>query len=340
MSSTTSKHDTRRCQLLAGTLLIASLLLLPGVLFGQGYFGTVTGVLTDSSGAVVARANVVLVDQEKGFTFKTTSDANGSYLFRSVPPGVYSVTAEMSGFEKSVLPNIKVNVTDNVTANMTLKVGASTQTVEVKGQAEGVATEDAQTGQVVNRRFINDLPLISRNVVNLTSLAPGVTEMDDQCGADCTGTNFVSNGSRGSTADILTDGASVTNSEPNGGITSATYLPSPEAVEEFKVQQTNFSAEYGFSGGSVVNLITRSGTNSFHGSVYDFFRDDSLDANDWFANRNGEPIPPLRRNNYGFTFGGPIIKNKTFFFVDYDGLRSSGLDTATAARPHRSHAGG
>ena len=199
---------------------------------------------------------MVLVDQEKGFTFKTTSDANGTYLFRSVPPGTYSVTAEMSGFEKTLRQNIKVNVNDNVTANLTLKVGASTQTVEVQGQAEGVATEDAETGQVVNRRFINDLPLISRNVVNLTSLAPGVTTMDDQCGIDCTGTNFVSNGSRGSTSDILSDGASVTNSEPNGGITSATYLPSPEAVEEFKVQQTNFSAEYGFSGASVVNMVT------------------------------------------------------------------------------------
>jgi hypothetical protein len=154
-----------------------------------------------------------------------------------------------------------------------------------------------------------------------------------QCGIDCTGTNFVSNGSRGSTADILSDGASVTISEPNGGITAATYLPSPQAVEEFKVQQTNFSAEYGFSGASVVNMITRSGTNAFHGSVYDFFRDDSLDANDWFSNRNGDPIPPLRRNNYGFTFGGPIFKNKTFFFVDYEGLRSSGLDTANGAVP-------
>jgi hypothetical protein len=308
-------------------------LVLPTWLSGQGYFGSVTGVLTDSSGAVLAHANVLLTDQQKGFTFKTTSDDNGSYLFRAVPPGVYSVTAEMSGFEKTLRSNIRVNVNDNVTANMTLKVGASTQTVEVQAQAKGVDTEDAQTGQVVNRRFINDLPLISRNVVNLTSLAPGVTEMDEQCGADCTGTNFVSNGSRGSTADVLTDGASVTNSEPNGGITSVTYLPSPEAVEEFKVQQTNFSAEYGFSGASVVNVITRSGTNQFHGSVYDFFRDDSLDANDWFSIRNGDPIPALRRNNYGFTFGGPIIKNKTFFFVDYDGLRSSGLAKASAGVP-------
>ena len=332
--NTSALISQRSCQqLLTATLIIALSLAWPAMLFAQAYFGTVTGVLTDASGAVLARANVVLTDQEKGYTFQTTTDSTGSYLFRSVPPGLYSVTAEMSGFEKTSRPKVKVNVNDNVTVNLTLKVGASTQTVEVQGVAAGVATEDAETGQVVNRRFINDLPLISRNVVALTSLAPGVTEMDDQCGPDCTGTNFVSNGSRGSTADILSDGASVTNSEPNGGITAATYLPSPEAVEEFKVQQTNFSAEYGFSGASVVNMITRSGTNAFHGSAYDFFRDDSLDANDWFANRNGDPIPPLRRNNYGFTFGGPIFKNKTFFFVDYDGLRSSGLSTATAGVP-------
>jgi outer membrane receptor protein involved in Fe transport len=203
----------------------------------------------------------------------------------------------------------------------------------VDAQPQAIQTEDAETGQVVNRRFINNLPLIDRNVIALTSLAPGVTEMDEQCDATCTGTNFVSNGSRGSTADILTDGASVTNSEPNGGITQATYVPSPEAIEEFKVQQTNFSAEYGFSGASVVNMITRSGTNRFHGSAYDFFRDDSLDANNWFANRAGQPIPALRRNNYGVTIGGPIRKNKTFFFADYDGLRSSGLRTASGAVP-------
>src|SRR5579864_1009796 len=149
----------------------------------------------------------------------------------------------------------------------------------------------------------------------------------------CIGTNFVSNGSRGAQADILLDGASVTNSEPNGGITSVTYLPSPEAVEEFKVEQTNFSAEYGFSGASVVNVIGRSGTNKFHGSGYEFFRDASLDANNWFDIRAGNPIPPLRRNNYGFTVGGPIIKNRTFFFFDYDYTRQTGLSTTTAGVP-------
>ena len=330
MSSTTSKHDAGRCRLLAGTLLIASLLLSPGLLFAQGYFGTVTGVLTDSSGAVLAHANVVLADQQKGFTFKTTSDDNGSYLFRAVPPGLYSVTAEMSGFEKTCAPNIRVNVNDNVTANVTLKVGASTQTVEVQAQAKGVDTEDAQTGQVVNRRFINDLPLISRNVVSLTSLAPGVTEMDEQCGADCTGTNFVSNGSRGSTSDILTDGASVTNSEPNGGITQATYLPSPEAVEEFKVQQTNFSAEYGFSGGSVVNMITRSGTNSFMEACTIF------SATTAWTRTTGSPIGmviPFRR--YAETImaspsAAPSSRTRHFSSWIMTAFARSGLATANA----------
>jgi hypothetical protein len=302
-------------------------------LCAQAYFGTVSGELSDSTGALVQGAAVVLTDQQKGFEFRTTSDSNGRYLFRSIPPGAYTVSADVKGFQKVTSAVFKVDVNENRTTNLTLKVAGISQKVEVGAQAQTIQTEDAETGQVVNRRYINDLPLIDRNVVELTSLAPGVTEMDDQCDVTCTGTNFVSNGSRGSTSDILTDGASVTNSEPNGGITAVTYLPSPEAVEEFKVQQTNFSAEYGFSGASVVNVITRSGSNKFHGSGYEFFRDDSLDANDWFNNRQGNPIPPLRRNNYGFTFGGPIIKNKTFFFVDYDGFRSKGLSTSNAAVP-------
>jgi len=330
--STSASILRRECQpLFSITLILAFSLAFPVLLLGQGYFGTVTGVLTDATGAVVQGAKVVLTDQQKGFTFNAVSDSSGRYLFRSIPPGLYSLSAELAGFEKTVRPDIQVDVNEN--ANLMLKVAGTTQTVQVEAAGQALATEDAVTGQVVNRRFINDLPLIDRNVIALTNLAPGVTEMDDQCDATCTGTNFVSNGSRGSTADILTDGASVTNSEPNGGITAATYVPSPEAIEEFKVQQTNFSAEYGFSGASVVNMITRSGTNTFHGSVYDFVRDAVLDANNWFNNHFGEPIPPLRRNNYGFTFGGPIIKNKTFFFVDYDGLRASTMSTAQAGVP-------
>ena len=328
-----SRSILRNCSRpLLYALLLVVVLMLPAAVFGQAYFGTVSGELTDATGAVVQGAKVVLTDQQKGFMFYTTSDSSGRYLFRSIPPGLYMVSVEAQGFGKTQSA-FKVDINENATANLTLKVAGATQTVMVEAQAQAIQTEDAETGQVVNRRFINDLPLIDRNIESLTSLAPGVTEMDDQCPEPCLGTNFVSNGSRGAQADILLDGASVTNSEPNGGITSVTYLPSPEAVEEFKVEQTNFSAEFGFSGASVVNVIGRSGTNKFHGSVYEFFRDASLDANDWFANRAGNPTPPLRRHNYGGTIGGPIIKNKTFFFFDYDGLRQTGLSTATGAVP-------
>jgi Carboxypeptidase regulatory-like domain/TonB dependent receptor/TonB-dependent Receptor Plug Domain len=319
-------------------LLLVGILALVQAGFGQAYFGTVSGELTDASGAVVSGAKVVLADQQKGFKFEATSDNSGHYLFRAVPPGLYSVSAESKGFSTTVQENFKVDVNQNATVNLTMKVAGAAEKVEVTAGALTIQTEDAETGQVVNRRFINDLPLIDRDVVALTSLAPGVTAMDDQCNefsgnGTCTGTNFVSNGSRGSTSDILADGVSVTNSEPNGGITSATYVPSPEAVEEFKVQQTNFSAEYGFSGASVVNMVTRSGSNSFHGSAYEFFRDNVLDAKNWFDHRAGAPMPAQRRNNYGFTFGGPILKNKTFFFFDFDGLRNKKATNASAGVP-------
>jgi len=330
----TSNSLQRNFQRITGRfLVIATVLALASLLFGQSYFGTVSGVLTDSTDAVVAGAKVILVDQQKGYSFATTSDNGGRYLFRSVPPGMYVVSVEAAGFGKTLSARFKVDINENATSNLTLKVAGASQTIQVGAQAQNIQTEDAETGQVVNRRFINDLPLIDRNVIELVNLAPGISAMDDQCDVTCTGTNFVSNGSRGAQADILTDGASVTNAEPNGGITQATYLPSPEAVEEFKVEQTNFSAEYGFSGASVVNMITRSGTNKFHGSAYDFVRDAVLDANNWFANHFGQPIPPLRRNNYGFTIGGPIRKNKTFFFFDYDALRATTQSTNQAGVP-------
>lgn len=325
------RMKARRCTWMY-TLLIALLFAVPGRVWSQGYFGTISGTVADQTGAVVGGAAVTLTDQEKGYTFSAVSDANGRYLFRSVSPGLYSVTIVAPGFDKAVRTGVRLAITENATANVTLKVASATVSVEVQSQSSSVGTEDATTGQVINRKFINDLPLVNRYVMDLTFLTPGVTEMDDQC-KNCGGTDFVSNGSRGATADILMDGASVTNFEPNGGVTEAVYTPSPEAVGEFKVQQTNFSAEYGFSGATVINMVTRSGSNQFHGSAYDFFRDQKLDANNWFANHYGWGISPLRRHNYGGSIGGPIIRNKTFFFFDWDGLRQTTQSSATAGVP-------
>ena len=316
-------------------LVLAAILLvlIPAVLFGQAYFGTVSGVLTDPTGAVIQGATVTLLDLDKGYKFNAKSDGTGRYLFISIPPGLYSVTAEMQGFEKTVRTRIRLNVTENATADLTLKIASATQSVDVKAQTQTIATEDAVTGEVIDRRAINDLPLVGRYALDLVYLTPGVTDMSDANGVGDTGTNFVSNGSRGASADILMDGTSITNFEPNGGITQVTYTPSPEAIEEFKVQQSNFSAEYGFSGASVVNMITRSGTNSFHGEAYDFIRNTMTDANNWFNNQSGVPIPPVHRHNFGGTFGGPIIKNKTFFFFDWDGTKASSMGTYQAGVP-------
>jgi len=250
-------HLGRASRFLLWTSLLA-IALGPRFTWAQGYFGTVSGTLSDLTGAVIQGSKVMLTDSQKGYVFTTTSDSDGRYLFRSIPPGVYSVSADAKGFEKTRSTAFKVDVNQNATANLTLKVAGAAQTVTVEAASRAIQTEDAETGQVINRRFINDLPLIDRDVTQLTYLAPGIVDMSDQNHAsDTGGTNFVSNGSRGASSDILTDGASVTNAEPNGGITAGTYIPSPEAVEEFKVEQSNFSAEYGFSGASVVNIVTR-----------------------------------------------------------------------------------
>ena len=298
----------------------------------QLYTGSISGTVTDPSGAVVTSAQVIARDMDKGFTFSGTTDNAGRYLLRKIPPSRYSVSVEATNFQRERKDGITVAVDQNVSVDFSLKVGAASQTVEVQASGVELQTQDATTGQVVDRRFINDLPLISRDFGDLAFLAPGITEVDTQC-TGCMVNNFISNGSRNATSDILLDGVSSTNFEQNSGILAPTYLPSVDAVEEFKVQQSNFSAEYGFSGATVINVVTRSGTNQFHGSVYDFFRNQVLDANDWFNNFFGQPRPGLQRNNFGGTIGGPVLKNKLFFFFDYDGSRENDFASGSFTVP-------
>jgi len=306
--------------------------------WGQLYTGSVTGLVTDPSGAVVPNAQIKLVDEAKGFSFSAASDSAGRYVFRSVPPGTYRLSVEAQGFRGETQSGIKLDISQNVTVNFALQVGVTTQTIEISETAQLLSTQDAVTGQTVNRKFINDLPLISRSVTDLAYLTPGITEADAGC-QSCSQNNFVSNGGRNATADMLLDGVTVTNFEQNSGIQVPTYTPSVDAVEEFTVQQTNFSAEYGFSGGTIVNMVTRSGSNQFHGSAYEFFRNQKLDANNWFNNQSGVPIAPLRNNNFGGTVGGPIKKDKTFFFFDYDGTRSRTATTSQFGVPSDTYNG-
>jgi hypothetical protein len=309
--------------ILAVSLVLAfAFLLLPTSSHAQLYTGAVSGVVTDPSGAVIPGAKIALTDQQKGFTFTAQTDNSGRYLLRNVPPGTYSVSAEAKGFQTEKKTSLRVDVEQNLSVDFAMTVGVTSQTVEVQASSVHLQTEDATTGQVVNRKFVNDLPLLDRQFVNLAYLAPGVTETDAPGTQTAQGgINFNSNGSRNATADVLIDGASSTNFDQNSGIQNVPYNPSVDSVEEFKVEQTNFSAEYGFAVGAIINVITRSGTNKLHGSAYDFLRNSVMDANDWFNNANGVAIPALKRNNFGGTVGGPIRKDKTFFFVDYEGLR-------------------
>ena len=310
--------------------LVLCLVLASGVLpaSAQLYTGSIAGTVTDPSGAVVAAAHVTATDMDKGFQFPGTTDNAGHYLLRNIPPGHYSVSAEAANFESQRKTGVVIAVAQNASVDFTLKIGTTSQTIEVRAQHVELQTADAVTGQVVNRTFVNDLPLVDRNFSDLAYLAPGVNETNAP-GTNTSngGINFNSNGSRNSTADVLIDGASATNFEQNSGLQNVPYTPSVDSVEEFKVQQSNFTAEYGFAGGTIINVVTRSGTNKFHGSAYEFLRNSATDANLWF-NPNNDPIAALKRNNFGFTVGGPIKKNRTFFFFDYEGTRETSASSS------------
>ncbi len=294
-------------------------------LWAQVYSGTLTGIVTDASGGVIPGAKITLTDMGKQLDYATTTDTVGRYLLRSLPPSTYRLKVEVAGFNTFVQDGIILTVNQSASIDATMQVGASAQVVEVSGfSAALMSTQEASTGQELDRRMINDLPLLGRGVFDLATLAPGMAPAAGFSGGTI---NFVSNGSRNSTTDILLDGTSGTSFEQNSGILEALFTPSVDSVQEFKVQQSNFSAEIGFSGSTVINMVTRSGTNAFHGSGWEFFRDNSLTANNWFNNSAGVPLGPRREHTFGGTVGGPIIKDRTFFFFNYEGNRSTSAGT-------------
>ena len=308
----------------AALVLTATLVVVLGVapqLSAQLYTGSVAGTVTDPSGAVMAGVQVKATDEAKGFSFSATTDSGGRFVIRQLPPAKYTVSAAASGFTPERKTGVAIDVNQNASVDFALRVGGTSEVVDVQAGAVELQTGDAATGQVINRTFLNNLPLVNRDAYDLVFLAPGLVHTNGDTSGNATGINFNSAGSRNSTAEVLVDGATATNFEQNSGIQNVLYEPPVDSIEEFKVQQSNFSAEFGFAGSTVINLVTRSGTNSFHGGLYEFWRNEILDANDWFSDQAGSPIAPLRRNQFGGTFGGPIKKNKTFFFVDYEGLR-------------------
>jgi hypothetical protein len=291
--------------------------------------GAILGTVTDASGSAVHGATVTLTNEGTNASLATTTGNDGGYKFTPVKIGNYKLTVTFQGFETITRPHVPVNVGENVVADFTLKPGNVTTTVEVTAAAPVLQSQDASVGQVIDSKSVNDLPLNGRNFTFLAQLAAGVnTPQADTRGNAASGA-FSANGLRAAQNNYLLDGID-NNSDTvdflNG--TNFVVLPPVDAVEEFKVQTSDFSAEFGRSGAAVLNATIKSGTNEFHGDVWEFFRNDHLDAADFFENQHQVPKGDLQQNQFGFTAGGPLYipkvfngKNKVFLFGDYQALR-------------------
>src|SRR5437667_494315 len=323
-------EQARRFMRLSEALTLAVMfLLLARPTFAQVDTGAILGTVKDPSGAVVPGAKVTLTNEGTSFSISTTTGPDGGYTFTPVKIATYTVDAEFQGFQKASHPHVTVNVQQQVVVDFTLQPGQVTQTVEVTAEVPLLQTQNASVGQVVGSREVNDLPLNGRNFTFLAQLTAGVTVgQQESRGLDASG-DFTANGNRPSQNNYLLDG--IDNNIDvvdflNG--TAFVVLPSVDAIQEFKAQTNNYSAEIGRAGGAVLNATIKSGTNQFRGNVWEYLRNDKLDAADFFEDAGGRSKGEFRQNQFGATIGGPIIiphiyngKNKTFFFGDYEGTR-------------------
>jgi hypothetical protein len=292
----------------------------------SSYASQLTGVVTDSSGAVVPGATVLITDEATSVSTTVTTNGSGVYVLTNLRPAAYSIRAEAPNLAPEERKGIVLAVSQQATLNFTLSPGTITTSVTVNDEAPLLDTGSASLGTDVTNEYVRDIPLINRSFFGLVFLAGGVTETAGQGTQDSypQGTNFVSNGQRNATAEIRVDGALTSAPEQGEGATTNTYYtPSVEIVQEFKVENNSFSSEYGSNGGTVVNIVLKEGGNKFHGSGWWFGQRSAMDANEFFRNAQGIPNPDHARDQYGFSFGGPIKKGKTFFFVDFEKTRES-----------------
>ncbi len=292
----------------------------PAPVAAQTTTGSIVGTVTDPSGAVVPGATVTVTNQGTGNSLVITTGDTGGFVATTLPIGQYSVTVEAAGFKKSVSSGITLNMQDRVRIDMVLNVGEVNETVEVVGAAPALQTDTSYLGQVIDNREIVDLPLNGRFFTRLAILTAGTAPTAPGARDEKTG-GFSSNGVRPYQNSYLLDG--IDNNSLSQDLTneaSFVYGPSPDAIAEFKVQTNSMSAEFGRSGGAVLNVGIRSGTNEIHGSVFEFLRNDKLDAKNFFDSPD-DPIPAFKMNQFGVAAGGPIVKNRTFVFGDWQGTR-------------------
>jgi len=332
--------DLNTTRLWGGRLLLASAICLTLVLIGmlpasaQVDTGTILGTVSDTSGARITGATVTLTNEGTNVALSTTTGDDGGYKFTPVRIGTYKLSVTMQGFQTNTQKGVSVNVGQSVVADFSLKPGAVSEMIEVTAAVPVLQTQEASVGQVVDSKAVNDLPLNGRNFTFLAQLAAGVnTPQADTRGNAATGA-FAANGNRPAQNNYLLDGID-NNSDTvdflNG--TNFVVLPPVDAVEEFKVQTSGFSAEYGRSGAAVLNATIKSGTNELHGTAWEYFRNDKLDAADFFENAGGIQKGALRQNQFGVSAGGPVIKNKIFVFGDYEGFRRVQGTVATGSVP-------
>jgi hypothetical protein len=316
----------------ASLLLLAGLVVLlcsAGPLRAQVDAGSILGTVSDASGGSVRGATVTLTNEGTNASLSTTTSSDGTYKFSPVRIGSYKLTATLQGFQTITTRNVVVNVGQDVVVDFTLKPGSVSETVEVQSSIPVLETQDASVGQVIDSRSVDNLPLNGRNFTFLAQLAAGVnTPQADTRGNAASGA-FSANGLRPAQNNYLLDGID-NNSDTVDFLNGTNYvvLPPVDAVQEFKVQTSDFSAEFGRSGAAVLNATIKSGTNELHGAAWEFFRNDKLDAADFFENAGGIKKGALRQNQFGFSAGGPVIipkvfngRNKLFFFGDYEGFR-------------------
>jgi len=286
----------------------------------QGLFGTISGVVTDQSGAVVPDATVKVTNVNTNVATTLTTNNAGVYNATSLNPGVYNVQADAKGFKTAVVKGITLEVSANPKVDLVLQVGATSQVVEVTAAASLLQSQQSNLGQTVTQRQLDELPTQSgggRSVYSLLFLTAGVSEQKGGGGYD--NDNLRINGGRPRSDDYVLDGTTI--EQPVWG--GAAFDPAVDSIQEFRVETNSMSAEYGKSSGGVILSVTKSGTNSFHGSLYEYLRNEKLDARNFFENPT-QPKNPFKYNEFGGTIGGPIIKNKLFFFTDYQGIRETG----------------
>lgn len=282
---------------------------------GQDATGRVVGIVYDQSGGVIADASVTVTSVATHISRVTTSDATGFYQVLALPIGLYTVSVERQGFRSATTAQSKLDINQTLKIDIKMEVGSATETITVESTSGTVETINPTLGSTVSDRTVQDMPLNGRNALDLALLQPGVLPADNPANGSggSGGLQFSVGGGRSDSNTFVLDGGLNNDLLDNGVV----YNPNPDSIQEFRVLTSNFTAEYGRSAGGIITEVTKSGTNAFHGSAYDFVRNTAFDANNFFSNLNGLPRQTLHRNQYGGTVGGPIKKDKLFFFLAY-----------------------